>query len=123
MENKTMGFFFKRHQATQIPSAYLGHQITMAITNLNGPDNKPEISLFIGVLREVDGNYTIVTDDGRTFRIPTEWHSKVKLMDDKVKPMLGGSDLLLPIIKSEMESAGFAYRRDPNGYIDIQVKK
>ncbi len=118
-----MSFFFKRHQAPPIPATYLGHQITLAITNLSGPGNKPEISLFIGTIKEADGNYTIVTDNGRTFRIPKEWHSKVKVMDQKVKPMLGGSDLLLPITKSDMESAGFAYRLDPTGYLDIQVKQ
>ncbi len=116
-----MGFFSKRRHNTHSLSACLGHHITMAITNPHGANNKPEISLFIGVLREIGGNYTIVTGNGKNFKIPKEWLSKVKLMDEKIKLLLGGSDLLLPVTKSDVESAGFTYQRDPNGYVDIQV--
>lgn len=118
-----MGFFFNQHKNTQVPSKYLGHQITMAITNLQGRDNKPEISLLIGILKEVDGNYEIIMNNGKIFRLPTEWLGKIKLMDEKVKSMLGNSNLLLPVTNFDMETEGLTYQADINGSIDIQVKK
>ena len=102
-------------------STYVGKQITLAITDPNGSDNKPEISLFIGSLREASGDFSIVADNGITFTIPREWLTKVKLMDEAVKSILGGSDLLLPITKAEFESAGFTYQRDQDGSVDIQI--
>ena len=102
-------------------SAYVGQQITLAITNPNGPDNKPEISLFIGNLEESSGQFSIVTYNGETFVIPEERLKKVKIMDEQVKSILGGSEFLLPITKSEFEAAGFNYKIDQNGVMDIQV--
>jgi hypothetical protein len=110
------------HQVQQKLSAYVGRQITLAITDLREPANKPEISLFVGVLQEIANDYTIVASNGNAFRIPKEWLTKVKLMEEGVKRMLGGSDLLLPTTRPEVEAIGFTYHRDPSGNIDFRVK-
>jgi hypothetical protein len=108
----------------QVPldlSAYIGKQITLAITDHHAHGGKPEISLLIGVLKQTGSDYTIVANSGNVFQIPKEWHAKVKLIGDGVKQLLGGSDLLLSITKAEFETMGFTYHRDPRGSIDIQV--
>ena len=102
-------------------SEYIGQQITLAITNPNGPDGKPEISLFIGNLQESSSQFSIVANNGETFVIPEEWLNKVKIMDEQIKSILGGSELLLPVTKSEFEAAGFNFKIDQNGGLDIQV--
>ncbi|HEX2995636.1 MAG TPA: hypothetical protein VHP14_12480 [Anaerolineales bacterium] len=118
-----MIFSSKSRQGSQALSAYVGRQITLAITDPHGPANKPEISLFIGTLQEFGGEFSIAAHNGKMFKIPREWFGKVKPMDAKVKSLLGGSDLLLPIKKHEFEAAGFTCQRDRDGAVEIQVTR
>ena len=118
-----MGFFFNKRKSAQVPAEYLEQQITMAITNLQGRDNKPEISLLIGVLKKADNAYEINMNNGKSFKLPSEWLEKIKLMDEKVKGFLGNSKLLLSVTNVDMKAKGFSYQTDINGSIDIQVRK
>ena len=118
-----MNFLFNRHKKTQVPAEFSGQQITMAITNLQGPNNKPEISLLIGILKEIDGKYVIAMNNGKVFNLPTDWLGKIKLMDPKVKSMLGNSHLLLPVTNLDMQAKGITAQAYVHDTIDIQVKK
>jgi hypothetical protein len=102
-------------------SSYLGSRITLAITAMRGHGNKPEIFLFIGFLQRSGEGYEIITATRATFQIPPAWLPRVKITDERVKDLLGGSDLLLPIPSAEFEAAGFSFTGGASGSIDVVV--
>ena len=102
-------------------NAYLGSSITLAITTERGHSNKPEISLFIGILQESDQGYEIIPASGHTFQIPAAWLARVKVMDERVRGLLGGSNLLLPVPSAELEVSGISYTVSASGAIDFVV--
>ena len=101
----------------------LGHQITLAIVAEQEHGSQPEISLFIGILESTEEGFEIVASQDSVFQIPTAWLPKVKIMDEEVKDILGGSDLLLSIPKQELENAGISYTADSSSAINIEVRE
>ena len=104
-------------------SDYLGRQITLAIVTEQGHQGNPEISLFIGLLSLTDKGFEIAPTQGPPFRIPTNWLPRVATMDESIRPILGGSDLLLSIPSHEFERAGFSFTTAPTGAIDFIVER
>jgi hypothetical protein len=102
-------------------SDLLGSRITLAITAEQGHGSRPEISLFIGILNKSDEGYEITPATGTALQVPTAWLHRVKVMDERVKGLLGGSDLLLPIPSAELETAGISYTVSANGAVDLVV--
>jgi hypothetical protein len=104
-------------------ASYLGDQITLAIVDEQEHGGQPDISLFIGILGSTEEGFEIVASRDSIFQIPSVWLPKVKIMDEEVKDILGGSDLLLSIPKQEFENAGISYTVDANSAIDIEVRE
>ena len=104
-------------------ASYLGCQITLAIVDEQEHGGRPDISLFIGILQSTEEGFEIVASRDSVFQIPPAWLPKVQIMDEEVKDILGGSDLLLSIPKQELESEGISYTADPNSAIDIEVRE
>jgi hypothetical protein len=104
-------------------ASYLGHQITLAIVAEHEQGGQPDISLFIGILQSTEEGFEIAASRDSIFQIPPAWLPKVQIMDEEVKDILGGSDLLLSIPKQELENAGISYTADPSSAIDIEVRE
>ena len=104
-------------------ASYSGRQITLAIVAEQEYGGQPDISLFIGILQSTEEGFEIVASRDSVFQIPTEWLTKVQIMDEDVKDILGGSDLLLSIPKQELENAGISYTVDSSSAVDIEVRE
>ena len=104
-------------------ASYLGHQITLAIVDEQGHGGQPDISLYIGILGSTEEGFEIIASQDSIFQIPSAWLPEVKIMDEEVKDILGGSDLLLSIPKQELENAGISYTVDPSRAVNIEVRE
>lgn len=104
-------------------TSYLGRQITLAIVAEQEYGEGPEISLFIGILGSTEEGFEIAASQDSILQIPSVWLPKVKIMDEEVKDMLGGSDLLLSIPKHEAENAGISYTADAGSAVEIEVRE
>ena len=104
-------------------ASYLGCQITLAIIAEPEHGGQPDISLFIGILESTEEGFGIAASRDSVFQIPPAWLPKVKIMDEEVKDILGGSDLLLSIPKQELENAGISYTVDPSSAVNIEVRE
>ena len=104
-------------------ASYLGRQITLAIVAEPEHGGRPDISLFIGILGSTEEGFEIVASRDSIFQIPTAWLPNVQIMDEEVKDILGGSDLLLSVPKQELENAGISYTADASSAIDIEVRE
>ena len=101
---------------------YVGRQMTLAVAADQGHMQKPEISMVVGTLKANGVGFDVVFPTQAPFHIPTEWLARVKVMDAEIRPLLGGSDLLLSVPRAEFEKSGLTLA-NPIGSTDYTVGK